>query len=125
MRATAWTLLLVLLLGVAYVLSYGPYLRMPLEGTTLRLSKPVDIGYQPLEWLFDGTPLEQWLSPWHRWWEVEVDVVFRSAARRVLRTRATSRYRSNPTFIVPRSHCKIAPRQENNLLFTAGPTCLG
>lgn len=83
MRAAAWTLLLVLFLGVAYVFSYGPCLRMHCHGNTLRWSKPAEIVYQPLEWLLDNTPLEKLLTPWHRWLDAESLVALQSASRQI------------------------------------------
>jgi hypothetical protein len=74
---------LVLLLAVAYVLSYAPVVRWSLASSGLPLMDGQDFpAYRPVDWLIDKTPLRRplflWADVWHVRFEFEISALIRT-----------------------------------------------
>ena len=79
---------LLVLLPLAYLLSYAPVYRMGKSSGWSRIDHPLAV-YRPVDWLIDHTPLDEPLYRWADLWGVRGDVVWAAAYRGFNRGEAT------------------------------------
>lgn len=81
-------IVLLVLLPLAYLLSYAPVYRMGKSSGWSRIDQPIAV-YRPVDWLIDNTPLNEPLYRWADLWGVRGDFIWAAAFRAFDRGEAT------------------------------------
>jgi hypothetical protein len=86
-RPSLLPIALLVLLPVAYVLSYAPVYRIGKSSGWSRIDRSI-AAYRPVDWLIDNTPLDEPLYRWADLWGVRGDFVWATAFRAFARGEA-------------------------------------
>jgi hypothetical protein len=81
-------IVLLVVLPLAYVLSYAPAYRIGKSSGWSRIDRSI-AAYRPVDWLIDNTPLDEPLYRWADLWGVRGDFVWATAVRSFDRGEAT------------------------------------
>lgn len=80
-------IVLLVVLPLAYVLSYAPAYRIGKSSGWSRIDRSI-AAYRPVDWLIDNTPLDEPLYRWADLWGVRGDFVWAAAFRSFVRGEA-------------------------------------